>query len=165
MPMTLQIMFKWGRAGLKRILTILKEFEGVSGLKINVNKTQLMITGGDGEIIGGLIEGITVVNKINVLGVQIDRRLVNLDVNWEKTILKMINQANYWKLFRLSISGRVMIAKTYMISQATYLMGTLPIDDGLINRMNEVIIEFVNGRERKNARERWFKSREMGGMD
>ena len=58
-----------------------------------------------------------------------------------------------------------MIAKTYMISQAMYLMGTLPIDDGLINRMNEVIIEFVNGRERKNARERWFKSREMGGMD
>ena len=54
-----------------------------------------MITGGDGEIIGGLIEGITVVNEINVLGVQIDRRLVNLDVNWEKTILKMINQANY----------------------------------------------------------------------
>ena len=50
---------------------------------------------------------------------------MNLDVNWEKTILKMINQANYWKLFRLSISGRVMIAKTYMISQATYLMGTL----------------------------------------
>ena len=119
----LTIMFKWGRAGLKRILTVLKEFELVSGLKINVNKTQLMITGGDGEIIGDAIEGITVVNEINVLGVQIDRKLVNLDANWEKTILKMINQANYWKLFRLSISGRVMIAKTYMISQATYLMG------------------------------------------
>ena len=123
----LTIMFKWGRAGLKRILTVLKEFELVSGLKINVNKTQLMITGGDGEIIGDAIEGITVVNELNVLGVQIDRKLVNLDANWEKTILKMINQANYWKLFRLSISGRVMIAKTYMISQATYLMGSLAL--------------------------------------
>ena len=88
---------------------------------------------------------------------------MSLDVNWEKTILKMINQVNYWKLFRLSISGRVMIAKTYMISQATYLMGSLPIDDGLINRMNELIIDFVNGRERKIARERWFRTREMGG--
>ena len=159
----LTIMFKWGRAGLKRILTILKEFEGVSGLKINVNKTQLMITGGDGEIIGDAIEGISVVNEINVLGIQIDRKLVNLDANWEKTILKMINQSNYWKLFRLSISGRVMIAKTYMISQATYLMGSLPIGDGIINRMNEVIVDFVNGRERKIARERWFRTREMGG--
>ena len=77
----LTIMFKWGRAGLKRLLTILKEFEGVSGLIINVNKTQLMITGGDGEIIGDSIEGIAVVNEINVLGIQIDRRLVNLDGN------------------------------------------------------------------------------------
>ena len=83
------------REGLKRILTILKEFKGVSGLKINVNKTQLIITGGDGEIIGDAIEGILVVNEINVLGIQIDRKLVNLDINWEKTILKMINQSNY----------------------------------------------------------------------
>ena len=29
--------------------------------------------------------------------------------------------------------------------------------------MNEIIIEFVNGRERKIARDRWFKTREMGG--
>ena len=123
------------REGLKRILTILKEFKGVSGLKINVNKTQLIITGGDGEIIGDAIEGILVVNEINVLGIQIDRKLVNLDINWEKTILKM----------------------------ATYLMGSLPIGDGIINRMNEVIVDFVNGRERKIARERWFRTREMGG--
>ena len=86
-------------------------------------------------------------------GIQIDRKLVNLDANWEKTILKMINQSDYWKLFRLSISGRVMIAKTYMISQATYLMGSLPIGDGIINRMNEVIVDFVNGQERKIALE------------
>ena len=82
----------------------------------------------------------------------------------EKILRKMINQSNYWKLFRLSISGRVMIAKTYMISQATYLMGALPVNDEILDRMNGVIIEFVNGRERKIARERWYKTREMGGM-
>ena len=75
----------------------------------------------------------------------------------------MINQSNYWKLFRLSISGRVMIAKTYMITQATYLMGSLPIGDGILNRMNKIIVDFVNGRERKIARERRFRTREMGG--
>ena len=75
----------------------------------------------------------------------------------------MIYQSNYWKLFRLSISGRVMIAKTYMITQATYLMGSLPIGDGILNRMNKIIVDFVNGRERKIARERRFRTREMGG--
>ena len=154
---------KWDQNGLKCILRILREFETVSGLKINVNKTQLMVTGGDGERIGSQIEGIKVVNSIEVLGVHIDRKLVNLDLNWEKILRKMVNQSNYWKLFRLSISGRVMIAKTYMISQATYLMGALPVNDDILDRMNEIIIEFVNGRERKIARDRWFKTREMGG--
>ena len=156
-------MFKWDQNGLKRILKILKEFEAVSRLKINVNKTQLMVTGGDGERIGADVEGIKVVDSIEVLGVHIDRKLVNLDINWEKFLRKMINQSNYWKLFRLSISGRVMIAKTYTISQATYLMGALPVNDEILDRMNKVIIEFVNGREQKIAQERWYKTRKMGG--
>ena len=121
-----------------------------------------MITGGDGERIGDIIEGIKIVDSIEVLGVKIDRKLQHLDENWEKTLRKMINQSNYWKLFRLSISGRVMIAKTYLISQATYLMGAIPIGDEMLNRMNEIIIDFVNGKERKIARERWFRTRELG---
>ena len=82
----LTIMFKWDQNGLKCILRILREFETVSGLKINVNKTQLMVTGGDGERIGSQIEGIKVVNSIEVLGVHIDRKLVNIDLNWEKIL-------------------------------------------------------------------------------
>ena len=80
----LTVMFQWGRLGLKRILSILKEFEAVSGLQINIKKTQLMITGGDGERIGDIIEGIKIVDSIEVLGVKIDRKLQNLDENWEK---------------------------------------------------------------------------------
>ena len=121
------------------------------------------MTRGDGERIGADVEGIKVVDSIEVLGVHIDRKLVILDVNWEIFLRKMINQSNYWKLFRLSISGRVMIAKTYMISQATYLMGALPVNDKILDRMNQVIIEFVNGREQKIAQERWYKTRKMGG--
>ena len=32
-------MFQWGRLGLKRILSILKEFEAASGLQINIKNT------------------------------------------------------------------------------------------------------------------------------
>ena len=58
-----------------------------------------MITGGDGERIGDIIEGIKIVDSIEVLGVKIDRKLQKLDENWEKTLRKMTNQSNYWKLF------------------------------------------------------------------
>ena len=35
----LTVMYQWGRPGLKRILDILKEFEAVSGLQINIKNT------------------------------------------------------------------------------------------------------------------------------
>ena len=37
----LTVMFQWGRLGLKRIRSILKEFEAVSGLQINIKKHSL----------------------------------------------------------------------------------------------------------------------------
>ena len=144
----LTILFKWDRAGLKRIVEILEEFALVSGLQINVKKTQLMITGGDGECIDSEIHGIKIVEKIEILGVVIDRRLENLNNNWERALRKMVNKANYWNLFRLSIGGRTMIAKTYLILQLTYLMGAIPADSGILDRANEIIIKFVNGKEK-----------------
>ena len=123
-----------------------------------------MITGGDGECIDSEIHGIKIVEKIEILGVVIDRRLENLNNNWERALRKMVNKANYWNLFRLSIGGRTMIAKTYLILQLTYLMGAIPADSGILDRANEIIIKFVNGKERKLAADRFFLTRNRGDM-
>ena len=56
-----------------------------------------------------------------------------------------------------------MIAKTHLISQLTYLMGSLPVGKIILDRANEVIISFVNGKERKIAANRHFLARESGG--
>ena len=118
---------------------------------------------GDGERVGTEIHSIKIVDKIEVLGVIIDKRLENINDNWEKAIRKMVNKANYWNLFRLSIGGRAMIAKTYLITQLTYLIGSIPAEKDTLDRANEIIINFVNGRERKIAAERLFVQRENGG--
>ena len=98
------------------------------------------------------------------MGVVIDRRLENLNNNWERALRKMVNKANNWNLFRLSIGGRTMIAKTYLILQLTYLMGAIPADSGILDRANEIIIKFVNGKERKLAADRFFLTRNRGDM-
>ena len=120
------LLFKWVRIGLNCLLKILRDFSRVSGLEINEKKTQLMVTGGEDAQVGSKIGDITVVESISVLGIKIDRKLEKLDENWEKVIGKMENYSRYWKMFKLSISGRVMVARTYIISQATYLMGIIP---------------------------------------
>ena len=47
-------------------------------------------------------------------------------------------------MFKLSISGRVMVARTYIISQATYLMGIIPLPANKAKEMNRIIIDYVN---------------------
>jgi hypothetical protein len=69
------------------------------------------------------------VDKVTTLGITIDRKLEKLDENWDKAIGKMQRLAWYWNSFRWSITGRVMVAKTYLLSQCIYLMGSLPLND------------------------------------
>jgi hypothetical protein len=83
--------------------------------------------------------------------------------NWEKVENKIINLARYWKLFNLSIGGRIMVAKTYLISQVTYLMGVLMVDNVVLNRLNTIILDFVKGQNRLIAQERWYLEAKYGG--
>ena len=126
-------------------------------------KTQLMVTGGEGAQVGSKIGEITIVESISVLGIKIDRKLEKLDENWEKVIGKMENYSRYWKMFKLSISGRVMVARTYIISQATYLMGIIPLSTNKAEEMNRIIIDYVNGGERILARDKMFIQKVLGG--
>ena len=100
----LTILFKWDRIGLNCILKILRDFAKVSGLEINEKKTQLMITGGEDAQAGSKIGEITVVDSISVLGIKIDRKLENLDDNWEKAAGKMENFSRYWKMLPGSLA-------------------------------------------------------------
>ena len=110
-----------------------------------------MITGEEEAQAGSKIGEITVVDSISVLGIKIDRKVEKLNDNWEKAAGKMENFARYWRMFKLSISGRVMVAKTYLVSQATYLMGIIPLSKDKAEEMNRIIIDYVNGGERMLA--------------
>ena len=159
----LTILFKWDRIGLNCLLEILRIFSRVSGLEINEKKTQLMVTGGEGAQVGSTIGEITIVDNVSLLGIKIDRTLEKLNDNWDKVIGKRENYSRYWKNFKLSISGQVMVAKTYTLSQATYLMGIIPLPAEKAMEMNRIIIKYVNGGERMLAHDKMFLQKELGG--
>ena len=122
-----------------------------------------MVTGGEDVQVGSTIGEITIVDNISVLGIKIDRKLEKLNDNWDKVIGKMENYARYWKMFKLSISEQVMVARTYIISQATYLMGIIPLPADKAIEMNRIIIDYVNGGERVLAHDKMFLQKELGG--
>ncbi len=112
---------------------------------------------------GQKICDITVVAEVRILGVVIDRKLERLDDNWEEVIRRMRRLIGYWFSFGLSIAGRVMVSKTYIISQAIYLMGILPMRNEIGCRMNEILVDFVSGGMRPIKRRRQLLGAELGG--
>jgi hypothetical protein len=159
----LTAIFKMSNGTVELILRILNNFTMVSGLEVNTDKTQLMIVGTENWPVGNQIGGITIVDKVKVLGVGIDRRLGQLDNNWHEAAIRMRRLSGYWCNFGMSITGRVMVAKTYLVSQVVYLMGVLPMSKEIGDIMNDILITFISGRNRPIERRRQLLGVECGG--
>jgi hypothetical protein len=157
------LMFGYDEGSLATVLGIMDQFASTSGLQLNKNKTQLMIVGSDEIGIGEVVQGIKIVGEVKILGVKIDRKLQNLDLNWNEAIQKMERIANFWGLQRLNITGRVLVAKTFMLSQVTFLLGSLCLNFELGERINNIMANFVKGHDRIIAKQRWCLDRELGG--
>jgi len=159
----LTILFKFSLEGIGTAIRIMEDFEQTSGLGLNIDKTSLMITGSDNDRVGQTISGIKVVNEVIVLGLTIDNKLDRLISNWDKAITKTRKLINYWRSFNLSITGRIMVSKTYLLPQSIYFMNILPMGEEIGREINGLIIDYIRGSDRKIAKDRWFAPREKGG--
>jgi hypothetical protein len=165
----LTVIFKWTPKNLRHIIDVIGEFGELTGLTINVKKTQLMIVGTEQEEErfqeGREIFGIKIVGKVTVLGVIIDRRLQALETNWDGVRNKMGNLARYWGQFNISLPARIMVAKTYIVSQAIYLMGVLKLSAERAEEFNKIVMDFVIKNGQPLARQKWFIPATRGGYN
>jgi hypothetical protein len=122
-----------------------------------------MVCGTEDYVIGSKVEDIVVVSQVKILGITIDRKLENLNQNWEEKIAKMERLGNFWKLQKLQISGQVLVAKTFLLSQVVFLLETLPLTFEIGERINSIMAYFVKGTDRILAKNRWFLDKELGG--
>jgi hypothetical protein len=138
----LTAIFKWSLNALGRLITILKEFGNISGLTINKSKTSIMICGKEWQG-GDSVLGIKIVSTCKLLGILIDNKSSDLNRNWIECLRKIWGLIHYWTSFRLSITGTVIVAKTFLISQATFYMGIIPADKKKLSEMEQAINGYV----------------------
>jgi hypothetical protein len=81
-----------------------------------------------------------VVDNIKLLGATINANFNSITVNFDNIITKIRSLIQFWDRFRLSLPGRVIIAKTFLLSQLNYLGSVfeptaeqLELCQGLIN--------------------------------
>jgi hypothetical protein len=141
----LTAVFRMSNEAVKCILGILTRFGELSGLNINMDKTHIMIVGREWEG-PDKIEGIKVQKECKLLGVQIDYKGKNLQCHWDKCKTKIQGLINFWKQYNLTVIGRVLVAKTFLLSQVSFLLGIIPIDNNNAKVIEEMIERYAIGK-------------------
>jgi hypothetical protein len=161
----LTVLFKFCAHAMDVIMDVMRDFYRISGLEVNKSKTQLMVTGCDMVQAGTVIDNIEVVEKVTLLGIEIDRKITRIDTNWEKCLGKITRLCNFWRLQRLGVAGRLLVSKSYLLAQVTYFLGCIPLTREYGDRINEVMAQFMKGTDKILARDRWFLPAQLGGYD
>jgi Reverse transcriptase (RNA-dependent DNA polymerase) len=153
------------KVSLSNVKMYLNDFYLISGLKCNYDKTMIMPTYEiDNEESAMLQElGFTVVSEIKLLGATISRDLNALSNNFTSIRDKIVNLISFWERFRLSLPGRISIAKTFLVSQINYLGCILEMSDNMSEELQRLLNNFI----RKNLRiseERMYLDPSKGGI-
>ena len=99
---------------------IFNRFSLLSGLQLNLERTTVIPIPAADNInfrMHVLDLGFGLENEFTVLGFKIDNKLFRLRENIVKIKQKMTAQADFWKKFKMTIFGRLNMAKTYLISK------------------------------------------------
>jgi len=150
---------------LNRIKETMIQFGVISGLCTNVEKTTMMRIGNRDTVLDPRIAdlGFVMVDTMKILGFEIDSRVERLGVNFDKCISKMRQVVGNWSRFRLTLPGRIAIAKSLLLSQITFPGTVLDPDPGQLNEMNTIIESFVT-HNLVIAKERIYAPVAKGGL-
>ena len=127
---------------LQILFDMINVYEGGSGARLNVAKTEAMWLGawrsrGDQPL------GLKWVTKMKILGV-----VFGLDTdadNWRPKLEKLEKHLNLWKSRSLSLVGKSLIINVLGISKLLYLSAVLCVPKWVISRINNLVWPFLWG--------------------
>jgi len=158
------LIVKLDLQNLQIILQILEEFESISGLGCNIDKTSLMPIGSNEPVPENILNlGLNISSEITLLGAKLKNTGICFDSNGELIISKIKKQINFWKRFSLSLPGRINVAKTFLFSQINYLGCFMPFSDRHVEIMSRDIEKFVKGKLQIGL-QKIYDDKKIGGL-
>ncbi|GKB21476.1 hypothetical protein Tco_0855399 [Tanacetum coccineum] len=139
---------EWSDANLANLIKILKCFHLASGLKINVQKSQLMGVGVSEELVrhGASSIGCAVLTTpFRYLGVDVGG-LMTRHSAWSSVIQKIQSRLSRWKANTLSVGGRLTLLKSVLGATPLFTMSIYKVPLGVLRDL-ERIRNSIWGRE------------------
>ena len=150
-------------SSVNELIKILKNFRAVSGLEINLSKTEGFLIGQDGGSFKNL--NIKMVSEIKITGVYFgyDRDKVD-EMNYGPVLVRMARRYNDWRGRNLSVLGKVLVSKAQGISQLIFIATMCTVPEWVIKQATKLTYTFIWGGPDKITRELAWKNYDKGGI-
>ena len=134
------------------VQAVFKEYERLSrrsGLILNADKTEIMALGTPvvktyQVLYMGKLYQLQTKNKIKINGIEFQRDQKSLvEDNVKGAITKMDKLFKAWTRRSLSTLGRILIAKTFAMSQLIFLMQSIELNDSHFKAVNSLLYKFI----------------------
>ena len=134
-------------SALKIAFEIIEELGKFTGLKLNRKKSLILPVGDYKPQNNNQIE-VTWVKKgecIKILGIYFSSNIEasQIEKNWLPKIENMKNTIKRWHNRHISLYGKVIIAKTFLLSQWTYVIQSLTPPEEILNKIDSIIFNFL----------------------
>ena len=128
----------------REVLSRLKEFTVFSGLKINKTKSKA-ICPGNRNLYGMSLHGIEMCEEIKLLGVYFSSEEItaNINKNWEPRLIKTESILRNWTRRDLTIIGKVLVLKTFALSNFVHLMQSIGMPEIICHKLNTLFFKFL----------------------
>ena len=138
------------------MLHLVNSFSVFSGLYLNFDKTEAMWIGSLRNSMAtiGRIKWKLGESMIKILGIYFSNfdRASNLEINWSKKIESINKKIQCWQKRNLSIMGKVIVVKTFLISQFNYVLQALILPNHVLKSINTLIFRFLWQKQHSNRR-------------
>jgi hypothetical protein len=152
------IICKLSIDNINRILSIFNSFESLSGLSLNISKSEILpFNHNDDEVINYIKNHFEfkIVDELCTLGITISNKEDCEEINYLKISKKVKKIIAMWEKYSLTIYGRLNVAKTFLLSQISYSGAILRYNPIQLNEIETSIAKFIIGKE-KIAKSRVF---------
>ncbi|GJX62887.1 RNA-directed DNA polymerase, eukaryota, reverse transcriptase zinc-binding domain protein [Tanacetum coccineum] len=163
----------WSQSNICNLISILRCFFMVSGLRININKSKIVgINVFDEDVSNMAVVLGCGVEKLPMtyLGVPVGGNMRICD-NWKRIIQKFEAKLSNWKAKLLSIGGRLSLIKAVLGNLPTYFMSLYWMPISIQNRLESIRNRFFIGGDMGDKKITWVRwksclaSKVMGGLD
>ncbi|GJZ98807.1 RNA-directed DNA polymerase, eukaryota [Tanacetum coccineum] len=138
---------EWSNSNLLNIVNVLNCFFLASGLKINIQKSQLLGVGVPNNVVqqaANLIGCGFLRCPFRYLGVMIGNKMSRKSA-WDSTIQKLQSKLSKWKVKTLSIGGRLTLLKSVLGAYPLYYLSIFKVPKGVLKIMDSLRSNFFNG--------------------